>query len=350
MTHFVRSLQAGARLIVMRQGTDMGFLSFNEKYYARKLDEYESGALSDAQIYELKQLLKVLDDLCDEGYYALSERLEDKFRCVTRLKAVLERCGERPFAVDHTHAPISYGKCERELDEFLSELTFALPDPARTEGNDLLVDIVEYSRFLCRDKDVAYIFLLRDCLLPYLRFAKDGKEGLYAYPIGRAFLRDISGEENFDDAIRLPIYSAAEEGLGDFYEFKEFFARETAKTLRAYPRVKDTLARLLDAIPYEKVTVVESGYCGTVPMLLSATDGRVDFKMYTTAPFFFDVYRDRIFCKRYERLRLFETLKSQDALFEYAAFKDGKFYVRTTEDKCVLDGAKEEIAFVRAQA
>ena len=328
----------------------MGFLSFNEKYYARKLDEYEGGALSDAQIYEAKQLLKVLDDLCDEGYHALSLRLEDKFRCVTRLKAVLKRNGARPFEAYHAHTPLTYGKCERALDDFLSALSVSLPDPAQEEGSDLLFDIADYSRFLCRDKDTSYVFLLRDCLLPYMCLAKDGKEGMYAYPIGRAFLRDISGNENFDDAIRLLIYSAAEEGIDDFYEFKEFFARETAKTLKTYPRVKDTLARLLDAIPYDKVTVAESGYCGTVPMLLSAIDARVDFKMYTTAPFFFDVYKDRIFCKRYERLRLFETLKSQDALFEYASFKDGKFYVRTTEDLGVFDGAKAEIAFVRAQA
>ncbi len=324
----------------------MGFLSFNEKYYARKLDEYEGKALADAQIYEAKQLLKVLDDLSDEGYTALSERLENKFHCVTRLKAVLERYDETPFDVPKAICPPAYDRQEKELGDFLSELTVSLPDPARGKGSDLLFDIVEYSRFLRREKDEAYVFLLRDCLLPYLRFAKDGKEGLYAYPIGRAFLRDISGEKNFDDIIRLPIYLAAEEGICDFAQFKEFFVRETKKTLRAYSRVKDTLARLLDGIPFDKVTVVESGYCGTVPMLLAAIDGRVDFKMYTTAPFFVDVYKDRIFCKRYERLRLFETLYSQDALFEYAAFREGKFYVRTTEDKRVFDGAKDEIAFV----
>ncbi len=328
----------------------MGFLSFNEKYYARKLDEYEGGVLSDAQIYEAKQLLKVLDDLSDEEYHTLSEHLEDKFHCVTRLKAVLVRNGAQPFAVFKAHAPTVYGKRERELDAFLSALTADLSKPARPEGSDLLSDIADFSRFICREKDAAYIFLLRDCLLPYMYFAKDGGEGLYAYPIGRAFLRDISGEENFDDKIRLPIYLGAEEGIADFNEFKEFFVRETTKTLMAYPRVKDTLARLLDSIPYDKLIVVESGYCGTVPMLLSAIDERADFKMYTTAPFFFDVYKDRIFCKRYERLRLFETLKSQDALFEYAYFDGGKFFVRTTEDKNVLDGAKEEIAFMRESA
>ena len=44
----------------------MGFISFNEEYYRRKLEEYENMILSDAEIREAKQLLKVLDDLTDE--------------------------------------------------------------------------------------------------------------------------------------------------------------------------------------------------------------------------------------------------------------------------------------------
>ena len=43
----------------------MGFISFNEDYYRRKLEGYENGILTDADIYEAKQLMKVLDDLAD---------------------------------------------------------------------------------------------------------------------------------------------------------------------------------------------------------------------------------------------------------------------------------------------
>ena len=45
----------------------MGFISFNEEYYRRKLEEYENRILSDVEIREAKQLLKVLDDLTDVG-------------------------------------------------------------------------------------------------------------------------------------------------------------------------------------------------------------------------------------------------------------------------------------------
>ena len=54
----------------------MGFISFNENYYRRKLEEYENKILSDTKIREAKQLLKVLDDLTDEGYTNLNDTME----------------------------------------------------------------------------------------------------------------------------------------------------------------------------------------------------------------------------------------------------------------------------------
>ena len=59
----------------------MGFISFNEEYYRRKLEEYENKILSDAEIREAKQLLKVLDDLTDEGYTNLNDTMEEDFSC-----------------------------------------------------------------------------------------------------------------------------------------------------------------------------------------------------------------------------------------------------------------------------
>lgn len=59
----------------------MGFISFNENYYRGKLEEFEKKFISDADIYEVKQLLKVLDDLTDEGYTNLNDRMEADFSC-----------------------------------------------------------------------------------------------------------------------------------------------------------------------------------------------------------------------------------------------------------------------------
>ena len=91
----------------------MGFMSFNENYYRRKLEEYENKILSDTEIREAKQLLKVLDDLTDEGYTNLNDTMEADFSCLTRLRAVLHRCGEAPFLIDHDRrvSAVTWQRC-----------------------------------------------------------------------------------------------------------------------------------------------------------------------------------------------------------------------------------------------
>lgn len=46
----------------------MSFLSFHMDYYCRELEQVESSAVTTDSVYHAKQLLKILDDLLDEGY------------------------------------------------------------------------------------------------------------------------------------------------------------------------------------------------------------------------------------------------------------------------------------------
>ncbi len=55
----------------------MGFISFSLDYYKKELQKLESVPVSAETIYRAKQLLKMLDDLVDEGYTELNEKLED---------------------------------------------------------------------------------------------------------------------------------------------------------------------------------------------------------------------------------------------------------------------------------
>lgn len=55
----------------------MGFISFSLKYYEKELKQLETTPVT-AETYKAKQLLKMLDDLVDEGYTELNERLEEK--------------------------------------------------------------------------------------------------------------------------------------------------------------------------------------------------------------------------------------------------------------------------------
>lgn len=49
----------------------MGFISYILQYYYNALQEIEYGAAAAETIYRAKQLLKMLDDLMDEGYTEL---------------------------------------------------------------------------------------------------------------------------------------------------------------------------------------------------------------------------------------------------------------------------------------
>ena len=100
----------------------MGFISFNENYYRNKLEEYECNDLLSADIYEAKQLLKVLDDLTDEGYTNLNDRMEADFSCLSRLRTVLHKCGTVPFPIDHERlSDTVYSNGEYELEELLGQ-------------------------------------------------------------------------------------------------------------------------------------------------------------------------------------------------------------------------------------
>ena len=77
----------------------MGFISFSLSYYERELRQLEQEAATAESIYKAKQLLKMLDDLLDEGYTELNETLEKTYQGVSRLKKYLQKNGAEPFGI-----------------------------------------------------------------------------------------------------------------------------------------------------------------------------------------------------------------------------------------------------------
>lgn len=163
--------------------------------------------------------------------------------------------------------------------------------------------------------------------------------------ISRRFIEDISGVKGIDDDLRLPLYEALERGYESFDEFMAFCRENILNILDEHRALKDALMELLQSIPEEKIMVVELGYMGTIPMMLKALDDRVDFRMFTTAPFLYETYKEKIYCKRYEEIRNFETLYSQDLLMKYNSFKEGEFFVKLSKDDEVLKGALSEMSY-----
>lgn len=320
----------------------MGFLSFNEKYYAEALRRLEGRKLNADELYEVGQLLKVLDDLRDEGYTRLNTVLEGKYRAVSRLRAILKFNGAEPFPVQKIPFSVTdYVNTESEIGEVCERLK----NGAAPSDDPFLSDIRAFCAWIERRSDTAYVFLLRDAFLPYLYFERFVGGSLYPWVINRDFLRETAGD-GVDDLIRLPVYEALESGIANFADFSAFCKVRIREVLSGYPELEKRLRELLCGIEEEKILVIESGYCGTIPLTLSALDDRVDLRMYTTAPYLYEIYRDKIFCGRYEQIRSFETLYSQDALMKYASFRNGKFYVRTAADGAIWERAGSEIAAV----
>ena len=322
----------------------MGFISFNENYYRRKLEDYENRLLSDADIYEAKQLLKVLDDLADEGYTNLNDQMEAHFSCLTRLRSVLQQYGASPFPIDHERlSGTTYSNIEYELEELLSKLMIEADKQAETPGNPFLSEVYRYSEWIGHKEDTAYVFLMRDALLPYTFFCCRNRDSIHPWLISRRFLEDITETENADDEIRLPLYEALESGHTEFNDFTGYCKEKIIPVLDEYPKLKTDLLALLGSIDQKKIIVIESGYMGTIPMMLKALDDRVDFRLFTTAPFLYETYKDKIFCRKYEDIRKFETVYSQDLLLQYSSCHDGKFYVNLSSNESVKEKSFAEI-------
>lgn len=322
----------------------MGFISFNENYYIKKLSSLEGKKLYEKSLYETKQILKVLDDLADEGYTELNNILESKYQIITRLRKILLMHEEKPFEILHSpNVNVSYGEKNHEITELCNNLIETAKENRIVSSNPFLEEIRNYCNWINYKPDTAYVFLLRDALLPYTYFRSRERRNLHPWLISRDFLSSVGSKKGIDDEIRLPIYEALESNITEYSEFKEFFKNRIMKVMKQHPFLYQSLKDLLSQIKQNKIMVIESGYCGTIPMLLTSLDNRVDFKLYTTAPFLFNVYKDKIFCKKYENLRLLETLYSQNFFMKYSQFSQGKFYVKLAQGPNIKNETTKEI-------
>lgn len=323
----------------------MGFISFNENYFSERLETLESKPLTDADIYETKQLLKILEDLADEGYSVLNQHLEKNFSCLTRLRTLLRSANTSPFAIKHDSIQkTSYGDTEYELETLLGKLiSEAQNHCCPLFHQTLLTEIRQYSHWIGYNHHTAYVFLLRDTLLPYVYFKSRSYHNCYPWLISRKFLDAITYTKNTDDDIRSPVYEALEVGKTEFTDFSSYCKNKILAVLDQHTKLKTILLDLLKSIKEDTIIVVESGYIGTIPMMLKALDNRVRFRLYTTAPFLYHTYQNLIYCRKYEDIRNFETLYSQNYLFQYSSFHHGKFYVKLSDNSDVQKRSLDEI-------
>lgn len=302
---------------------------------------------------ELKQLLKMLDDLVDEGYTELNERLEETVQGVSRLRKFLKENGAEPFLMHRkevSELQIFYGEPELELAAAIDELmeraggymgtTYAKD----SEKKSFLQNLRRFCEWIGYEDNTAYIFLLRDTLLPYVYYRGKKRTAIYPWLLGRKTLEQLTGKSGVDDEIRGAIIGALEdEKCSNFNEFCEAVLPEIRGTTHRYQELENCLKKMLEEIKEQRIVVVESGCSGTFPMLLKSLDERVDVRMYTTYPYLLEAYGGRIFTPKYEENRLFETMVSQDLYVQFSNLQDGQFYVKKCANADIEKRALEEI-------
>ena len=235
----------------------MGFISFNEKYYQQRLEVFEHKDMTSSDIYEAQQLLKVLDDLTDEGYTNLNNRMEADFSCLTRLKTILRNNGVTPFLINHERlSDTSYNNEEHELEKLLGELIMESNNYSTTSINPFLEEIRKYSDWIGYEEDTTYVFLLRDALLPYFYYRNRDRKNIYPWLIGRKFMEDITKIKYVDDDFRLPLYEALESGYIQFDDFSAYYKEKIKQVLEDHFELKLILLELLNSIKTSKIIVV----------------------------------------------------------------------------------------------
>lgn len=325
----------------------MGFISFSLEFYKKELEKLETDIVSEETIYRAKQLLKMLDDLLDEGYTALNKALEETYSGVSRLRAFLKVHTVEPFPIYRTpfsENDVEYGQHPYELTEAIKEITEDAQKSADISDNVFLSEVIRFCEWIGYEKDTAYIFLLRDTLVPYIYYQSKNRKSIYPWLLGRNTLSVLTGKDNVDDAIRSSIIKALEFGkCCNYKDFCSVVLPDIRATLKQYPEIESCLIKLLNEIEEKRIIVVESGCSGTFPMLLMSIDNRIDVRMYTTYPYLLDLYGDRIYSTKYEEIRLFETLYSQNLYFRFFDLIGGRFFVRKCKNKEIEKIAVAEI-------
>ena len=166
----------------------MGFLSYCLSFYRDELGKLENRIPTEAGLYRARQLLRMLDDLADEGYTALNDRLEAAHCGVTELRKYLARNRVKPFSpvgnrVDA--ARLHYSIQESELRSAIAQAmnaAAAMPNAPRAPFTE---NLHQFCRWIGYEHKTAYIFLLRDTLLPFVYCLEQGRQRLYPWLLSR---------------------------------------------------------------------------------------------------------------------------------------------------------------------
>lgn len=305
----------------------MGFLSYNLNFYRDELKKLEDVPATEPRTEQVRRLLRMLDNLVDEGYSELSERIEKEFRGVSRMREYLRANRAEPFPAAKNRADaeaLSWSEQETELNLAIRHAVWAAKKQVEDVPLPFAGALLRFCQWVGYDPDTAYVFLLRDTLLPFVYYLDRGRAHIFPWLLSRKSFAELTGKRDADDEIRASVYRALEAGCTDSRAFFEFVLPDIRKTIASYPQAEHVLRAMLDGVDSKRILVVEAGCSGTFPLLLMSMDSRVDMRMYTTYPYLTGIYGTRIFTSHYEESRMLETMTSQALLFRFSGIRAGR--------------------------
>lgn len=344
----------------------MHYMPYMLKYLPKKIEEYnQSSNVSEEQIHEAQMLLKEVLDLEDQGYIKSFNKLVKNLDVVNVLSEFLRKHNAkiiRPVKKIGKVKP-DYHTNKYELTRYIDKMKGYVNHITKQESSDpLLLDIMAYSKWLYQnfDSDTTYIFLFRDTLLPYLAFERweHGANNIKPWLIGRKWLSLFRNEKekklsiestNFGDnddlyeTIYECLFTALDQENEDFNRFAAIMKDEFLKRKDNFSKVFESLSDLLKTIKTEKIMVIESGRFASIPMLLKCMDDRVDFRLFTTTPQFYGVYKNKFFSNEYDKNRLFENLSCQDDLMKFVEYNNNQFYIQECSNDDLIYKAVSEL-------
>ena len=233
----------------------MGYLKYITNYYNRKINEYENIQVDKDTIIEAKELVKLMEDLLDEGYHEAYNNIENNFNGITRLKKYIENNNEKCFPID-----ISADKSNNfingsyEINEYLNNLQLK-NNLSTYKEHPLFMKLNEYCQWI-KEKECAYVFLLRDTLLPYLAFQKERINNIYPLYFSRESLDLMTNKANLHGLFSDIIFDALDKEPKDLNELKKLIKEPITNVLNEYPQVKKYLMKFLSEIKEKKINVI----------------------------------------------------------------------------------------------
>lgn len=136
----------------------MGFLSFNLEFYKTELQKLQTTPVSEETIYRAKQLLKMLDDLLDEGYTELNRKLEEAFSGASRLKTYLKENHAEPFPIYRkplSAIDVPYEKCAYELTAAIEDLVQSAENCSDVSADAFISELINFCQWIGCDENTA---------------------------------------------------------------------------------------------------------------------------------------------------------------------------------------------------